>query len=111
MTATAAICAALLRGEHLSIKTAFDRFGVTNLPRELGRSVKRKFNVHISHVQKEGKSRFNVPCTWFEYWLNPLIEENAEGVEAMKKYVAQQKADTNPKTDKEIKTLTQLQLL
>lgn len=90
MNGTAAICAAFLRGEILSIKTAFDRFGVSNLPREVGRSVERKFGVHISKVRCDGKSRFGVPCSWFEYRLNKTIEENKIGIEKMRQYVAEQ---------------------
>lgn len=90
MTATAAICMAFLNGETLSIKTAFNKFGVTNLPREVGRSVERKFGVYVSKVQQNGKSKYGLPCIWVEYRLNPLIDENKDGVEKMKAYVIAQ---------------------
>lgn len=108
MNAIAAICSALLNGETLSIKTAFDRFGVTNLPREIGRSVERKFGVYISKYHCSGKSRYGVPCSWHQYRLNPLIERNSDGIKKMREYVAKQKHETNPKTTRELKQLNLL---
>ena len=112
MNATAAICSSLLKGETLTIKTAFDRFGISNLPREIGRSVERKFGVYVSKTRIEGKSRYGVPCSWFQYRLNPLIEDNRIGVQKMLAYVQSQLS--NPKTEteqKNINTLRQLSLL
>lgn len=86
MTSIAAIAAALLRGEVLTIKTAFKDFGVTNLPRECGRGIERKFHVKLARVRKEGKTRFGVPSTWNEYRL-PTTQYNAEGIQKMREYV------------------------
>lgn len=87
MNATAAIAQAFLKGEILTIKTAFKDFGVSNLPREVGRSIEKKFNVRISKFKKDGKSRFDVPIYWYQYRLNRDDPSNAEGIEAMTKYV------------------------
>lgn len=86
-TAKAAICDALLDGHILSIKTAFNLFGVTNLPREISRQIERPFGVSISRCKMEGKSRHGQHCVWFEYRLNKTIPENKEGIEKMKQYV------------------------
>jgi hypothetical protein len=86
MTATAAIAKAFLEGHVLSIRTAFRDFGITNLPRECGRSIERKFGVILSRTKREGKSRYGQPCTWFEYRL-PKTDYNAEGISKMKVYV------------------------
>jgi len=106
MTATAAICDAFLKGHTLSIKTAFKDFGVTNLPREVGRSIERKFGVHISKFKKEGKSKYGLSCIWFEYRLNPLIEDNFDGIKLMKKYVEENKSDKKEISKKKIPVIT-----
>lgn len=105
MNATAAIAAALLRGEILSIKTAFRKFGVTNLPREIGRSIERKFGVEVAKVQKEGLSRYKVPCIWYEYRL-PTTDYNKDGREKMEKYVEHNFTDCKP----ELNTIIQSSL-
>lgn len=87
MNAVAAISKALLDGKILTIKTAFNDFGVTNLPREIGRSIERKFGVHISKVQASGKTKYGLPCVWYQYRLNRTILDNKEGIEKMYKYV------------------------
>jgi len=88
MNATTAISKAFLAGEVLSIKTAFKDFGITNLPREVGRAVERKFGVKISKVRKTGKSRFGVDVSWNEYRLNST-DYNAEGIKKMAAYVSE----------------------
>lgn len=89
MTATAAIAQSLLKGDVLTIKDAFNLFGVTNLPRELGRSIERKFGLKISKIRRKGNSRYGVSCTWFEYHLN-WTEYNLEGIKRMREYVNKQ---------------------
>lgn len=93
MNARAAIAQAFLRGEILTIKTAFRDFGVSNLPRECGRGIERKFGVRISKFRKEGKSRFGVPVTYFQYRLNRDDPSNFVGVQAMAKYVVENGGD------------------
>jgi len=86
MTQKAAICKSLLKGEVLSIMNGFKWFGCTNIPREIGRSVERKFKVEVSRVQKEGESRYKQPVRYTEYRLN-RTEYNKEGIEKMEAYV------------------------
>lgn len=86
MNATTALAQAFLEGKVLSIKTAFRDFGITNLPRECGRLIERKFGVQLSRVRKDGKTRFGVYCSWFEYRL-PTTDYNAEGRTRMIEYV------------------------
>ena len=89
MTSKAAICKALLDGKVLNIKNGFVWFGVTNIPREIGRSVERAFNVKVSRTPMEGKSRFGQPCNWMDYRLN-RTDYNEEGRKKMMEYVASQ---------------------
>lgn len=88
MNAIAAISEALLRGEILTIKTAFKDFGVTNLPREISRGIEKKFGIAVSHVRRDGKTKYKIPCSWYEYRLDPTIEENYDGIKLMRDYVA-----------------------
>jgi hypothetical protein len=69
MNATTAIGLAFLRGDVLTVKTAFQDFGVSNLARECGRSIERKFGLKLAKTKKTGKSRYGVPCYWFQYRL------------------------------------------
>lgn len=86
MNATTAIAKAFLEGKVLTIKTAFRDFGITNLPRECGRLIERKFGVELSRVQKVGKTRYGIRCTWNEYRL-PNTDYNKEGRLKMEEYV------------------------
>lgn len=86
MNATAAIAKAFLNGEVLTIKSAFKDFGVSNLPRECGRSIERKFGIELARVHKKGKSRYGIPCSWTEYRL-PFTSYNEFGIRRMRKYV------------------------
>ncbi len=86
MNATAALAKAFLDGRVLSIKTGFRDFGITNLPRECGRLIERKFNVKLARVKKEGTTRYGIRCTWYEYRL-PATEYNTEGRIKMEEYV------------------------
>lgn len=86
MNATTALAAALLRGDVVTIKTAFNLFGITNAPREVSRAIEKPFDVAVSRVKKEGKSRWGVYCTWTEYRLNKS-ERNMPGIEKLSNYV------------------------
>lgn len=105
MTSKAALCLALLRGEVVSIKTGFKDFGITNIPREIGRSIEREedggFGVEVSRTEKKGKSRYGQPVTWIEYRLN-RTEYNKAGIEKMIAYVNSQTSEA-AKTQKEAK--------
>lgn len=85
MNAITALGLAFLRGEVLTIKTAFRDFGVSNLGRECGRSIERKFGVRLSKVKKTGKSRYGIPCWYYQYRL-PNTEYNAEGIKKLTEY-------------------------
>ena len=77
----------------MSIKTGFKDFGITNVPREIGRSIERLedggFGVIVSRTERTGTSRYDQPVQWTEYRLNHT-EYNKEGIERMRKYVADQ---------------------
>lgn len=97
MTSKAALCLHLLKGEVINIGTGFRLLGITNVPREIGRSVERAFDIHVSRSHQEGKSRYNVPCTWVNYRLNKT-DYNYPGIEKMKDYVREQiKGESNEK--------------
>jgi hypothetical protein len=98
MNQKAAICDALLQGKVLNIKNGFHLFGVTNVPREIGRSVERSFGVKVTRKQMDGKSRYGLPCVWVDYSLEATTE-NMEGIKKMIEYVKANR--DNPKTDKE----------
>lgn len=106
MTSKAALCKALLRGEVVNIKNGFTNFGITNIPREIGRSIEREFGVVVSRVRMEGTSRYGQPVTWTNYRLNK-IEANLEGINKMLLYVQEQEGF--PKTEKQAKEQKQLQ--
>ena len=86
MNQKAAICKSLLKGEVLSIMNGFKWFGCTNIPREIGRSVEREFDVQVSRLQKKGISRYKQPTNYTEYRLN-RTDYNKEGIEKMEAYV------------------------
>lgn len=98
MNATAALCKALLDGKVINIKTGFSLFGVSNVPREIGRSVERKFGVRIDRTPREGESRYGQHVTWYDYKLNKSLPENKEGVAAMRLYLAENMGEYRPKT-------------
>lgn len=101
MNATTAIGMAFLKGEVLTIKTAFRDFGITNLPRECGRLIERKFGLKLARVRKDGKTRYGIPCSWNEYRL-PDTEYNKLGRAKLIEYCKQQLGTMNQcKTEKE----------
>jgi hypothetical protein len=106
MTSKASLCQALLQGRVISIRDGFLKFGITNVPREIGRSVERDgaitknpedtgFNVTVSRVNKTGFSRNGNPCHWTEYRLN-RSEHNLPGIERMQAYVNEQLGVSKP---------------
>jgi hypothetical protein len=111
MNATTALAMAFLQGRVLTIKNAFNDFGVTNLGREVGRAIERKFGVTVAKVKKTGKSRYGIDCWWYEYRL-PKTDYNKDGREKMLEYVKKNTPNLeNAKTDKEVKQYKQLNLL
>lgn len=93
MTAKAALCYHLLKGEVLNIKNVFTLIGLTNCPREISRMVEKPFGVEISRVRMEGKSRYGQSVNWFDYRLNST-EHNKEGISKMRDYVKMQAKDS-----------------
>lgn len=87
MTQVAAICEALLKGEILSIMTGFRDFSVTNLPREISRSVERKFGIIVSRTRKDFTSEYGHTGYYYQYRLNKSLTHNQEGIKKMKAYV------------------------
>lgn len=85
MNATTALGLAFLRGDVITIKTAFRDFGISNLPREVGRSIERKFGLKLSKVKKVGKSRYDVPCWYYQYRL-PDTPYNEAGRKLLQEY-------------------------
>jgi hypothetical protein len=89
MTATSALAYALLKGETVSIMTAFKRFGITNAPREIGRAIERKFDVEVHRVPVKFKSTYGHTGEYYRYTLL-RTSKNRKGMTAMKKYVQEQ---------------------
>lgn len=88
MTQISAICMSYLKGEKNSIMTAFQKFNCTNLPRENGRSVERKFNVKLEKKPKKFISTYGRKGEYFEYSLPK--KGNEDGIKKMIQYVRQQ---------------------
>jgi hypothetical protein len=110
MNATTAIGLALLKGDVLTIKTAFRDFGITNLPRECGRLIERKFGLTLSKVRRTGKTRYGIHCSWNEYRL-PVTSYNAIGRAKLIDYCQRQIGTmTQCKTEKERKVFIQTSL-
>lgn len=92
MTAKAALCYHLLKGEVLNIKNVFHTIGLTNAPREVSRMIEKPFGVTVSRVRMEGESRYGSKVTWVDYRLN-RTESNKEGIEKMKQYILSKSKD------------------
>ena len=108
MTAKAALCLCLIKGEVLNIKNGFELLGITNVPREIGRSVERAFDVEVSRTPKEGFSRHGQPVVWVDYYLRKS-ERNQPGIKKMIEYCQSQAG--NPKTTKQQKHFNTLKQL
>lgn len=110
MTSKAALCMALLQGRVINIKNGFELFGITNVPREIGRSVERSFDVEVSRNNRKAKSRYGQRCTWVDYRLNHT-RYNMPGIHKMKAYVKEQfEKSPPPKTDSSVKKYQQIEL-
>lgn len=86
MTQTAAIAKALLDGKTLSIMNGFRLFSCTNIPREISRSIEKKFGVQVSRDKVEFVSRYGHPGVYYRYRLN-RTEHNINGIIKMERYV------------------------
>lgn len=89
-TKTAAICQSLLSGGSLSIMDGFKQFGVTNLPREISRSIEKKFGVHVIRIKCTSKTPYGHTNVFYKYQLVPnkgnLLNQRA-GIGRMIQYV------------------------
>lgn len=103
MNQIAAISRALLNGEVISIKTAFQMFGCSNAPREIGRSIERKFGVKVSKTPTKFTSKYGKSGVYFQYRLN-ATDYNKEGIQKMKEYVNKEVQSFIPKTDNQQKS-------
>ena len=89
MTQKAAIAKALLHGRTISIKTAFDQFGCTNAPREIGRGIIDAFGVSIRKTPVKFKSRYGKSGIYFKYKLNKSAKKL--GIKKMREYIMEHK--------------------
>lgn len=87
MTQIASICEALLKGEVLSIMNGFENFGCTNLPREIGRGVERRFGAVIKRQQVFFVSRYKHKGIYYRYSLDKKDPRNKEAIVKMKDYI------------------------
>jgi hypothetical protein len=98
MTQLSSICKALLAGEVLSIMDGFQKFSCTNLPREISRSVEKKFGATISKLPVKFKSQYGHSGIYYQYRLNPRIQGNDLAIMKMSKYIME--VGGNPKKGK-----------
>lgn len=98
MTQVAAIAKSLLDGNVLSIMTGFKKFACSNIPREISRSIEKKFGVKVSRARIDFISEYGHKGFYFRYRLN-TTDYNKEGIEKMKAYLELQSnpAPTNLK--------------
>lgn len=108
MTQKAALCLSLLEGNVLSIMTGFKQFGVTNIPREIGRSVERYFGVEVRKTPVKFTSQYGHTGEYYNYRLNKA-KHNLPGIKKMAAYIA--KTIGTPKTMKDEYILQKLKPL
>ena len=65
----------------------FHNFGCTNLPREIGRGVERKFGASVERHEVSFKSRYNHVGFYYKYRLNKKDPKNKEAIKKMKDYI------------------------
>ena len=106
MTQICAIAIALLNGETMTIGDGFYKFHCSNIPREISRSIEKKFSVKVSRDKKEFKSVYDgKPGYYYRYRLNKT-DQNKEGIERMREYIKSQLGELPPpKTDKQAKII------
>lgn len=110
MTATAALAMSLLKGDVVTIKSAFNQCGITNAPREISRAIEKPFDLEVSRVTREGKSKWGIYCSWTEYRLNKS-EKNLPGIKKLTEYVKKHLSTRAlPKTEQEAKIYKQVGL-
>lgn len=96
MTQISAICHSLLKGDTLTIMNGYKKFNCTNIPRELSRSVEKKFGVKIDKTPTRFTSEYGHSGVYFKYKLLKT-PENKGGIEKIKKYVSENMTEYRPK--------------
>ena len=86
MTRTTALLTHLLAGKSVSIQTAYNLFGISNIAREVGRLIERPFAIELTRKKIEGKSKYGNYCTWHEYTLT-RNKINAKSIKKMIDFV------------------------
>lgn len=110
MTQTAELALALLKGETISIMNAFNRFKITNAPREISRAIEKPFGVTVSRDKVDFVSKYGRSGYYYRYRLNKT-KANAVGIAKMVEYCKQQLGTMNQcKTEKERKIFVQTTL-
>ena len=99
MNQIASIAKALIRGDVLTIMDGFSRFRCSNIPREISRSIERKFDVEVSRERVEYKTEDGLPGHFFRYRLNHT-EYNLPGIERMKIYILERSVSKKTKESK-----------
>ncbi len=56
ITRQKALALHLVRGGKVSIKTAYNYFGISNISREIRRLIENPFGVELNREQKQGKT-------------------------------------------------------
>jgi len=96
MTSKAALVKALLDGRTVNIKNGFELLAISNVPREIGRSIVRSFDVEITKIEREGTSRYGQRCVWVDYKLLKT-ESNKVGIAKMRQYLSENMGEFRPK--------------
>lgn len=108
LTQNAAIAYSFLRGETNSIMTAFQKFNCTNLPREVGRGIERKFGVSIHRIPVKFKSTYGHTGEYYRYTLLKT-SKNIQGMKKMAKYIKD--CIQSPKTQAQQKIIDNIKSL
>lgn len=80
MTRQQALLTHLKTGGKLSIKTAYNYFGVSNISREIRRLVEKPFNIELIREKKHGKTKYGSPCVWYEYSASKSTQKKIAGI-------------------------------
>lgn len=94
MTRTQALAKHLLAGKTVSIMTAYQLFGISNISRELRRLIEIPYNLTLTRTQKEGRTKYGSYCQWLEYRL-AYNKINEPGIKKLKQVVS--KKETSAK--------------
>lgn len=91
-------------GKTINIKTGFNLFGVTNIPREVSQ-LQKSFSIRAEKTPRNGITRYKVACNWVDYRLKAK-PENVDGIKKMVLYVL--KKEGTPVTQEQAREQEQL---